>query len=568
MMPQYRMFRSLLTALLGLGLWPSMLAAQQQQQSLAPANDTILRDELRADLFFLASDEMRGRLTASAENLLTSAFLRSRFERLGLEPMGQGGSYYQTYRLTHSSLPNETEGYNDNEIAIMADDGNVLSGGLGHDFYPLRFSASGLVEAEATFVGYGIHAPKLGHDDYAGDHVRGRIALVLDHEPGEEDEESVFDGVVYSEYSRDLRKALYAQNAGAVGIVFVTDLANHDRDGNFSESARSYWPQQTRRIARYTLSRWVERVRIPVVRFSPSMADALVAASGRSLEELARAAEQVGFAPVPIASRLVRLSTNVVHRDIDERNVVAAIRGEDPTLRDEWVIVCAHFDHDGAEGERVFNGADDDGSGTVALVEIAEAFATAASEGVRPRRSVLFAAWNSEEAGLLGAWAYAENPPLPLDNTVAVLNMDMIGRNEEVPASGGRRFRGLEPQTAESNENAVNILGHTYSADLKRAVEEANRSHELDLLMRYDNNSSNLLRRSDQWPFLQKGVPSLFFHTGLHPDYHTEFDTPERIEYDKLERIARLVHQTAWALAQADGRPAFDLLERAAAIEP
>ena len=195
----------------------------------------------------------------------------------------------------------------------------------------------------------------------------------------------------------------------------------------------------------------------------------------------------------------------------------------------------------------------------------AEAYAKAAESGSRPRRSVLFAAWNSEERGLLGAWAYAESPIVPLEKTVAVLNMDMIGRNEEVPVGGGRRFRGLEVQTAESNKNAVNLLGHVYSRELIASVEESNREFELELRKRYDNNASNLLRRSDQWPFLQKGVPSLFFHTGLHPDYHTEFDVPEKIEYEKLTRIARLVHQASWDLANADGRPTFDLPERAAA---
>lgn len=119
----------------------------------------------------------------------------------------------------------------------------------------------------------------------------------------------------------------------------------------------------------------------------------------------------------------------------------------------------------------------------------------------------------------------------PLEQTVAVLNMDMIGRNEEVPVGGSRRFRGLEIQTAESNDNAVNIMGYTYSPDLRAAMEAANMTFELE--MQYDNNASNLLRRSDQWPFLQNGVPAVFVHTGLHPDYHTAFDRPEKINYVK-----------------------------------
>jgi hypothetical protein len=134
----------------------------------------------------------------------------------------------------------------------------------------------------------------------------------------------------------------------------------------------------------------------------------------------------------------------------------------------------------------------------------------------------------------------------------------MIGRDEEVPPNGGPRFAGLDPQTAAANHNAVNIMGYSRSADLRRAAELANRSIELDLRFRYDNNRSNLLRRSDHWPFLFRGVPAIFLHTGLHPDYHTERDRPEKINYEKMERIVRLVYQMSWNLADAPARPRLD----------
>ncbi len=240
-----------------------------------------------------------------------------------------------------------------------------------------------------------------------------------------------------------------------------------------------------------------------------------------------------------------------------DRNVLGLLEGSDPTLKDEVVIVSAHYDHEGADGATIFNGADDDGSGTVALMEIAEAYSLAAAAGQRPRRSVLFACWGSEERGpLLGAWGYTEHPTFPLARTVAVLNMDMVGRNEEVLVGGGPRFNGLEVQTAESNRNAINILGYSRHPELSAVVERANKGgYNLELKLRYDNNASNLLRRSDQWPFLQNGVPALWFHTGLHPDYHTQFDRPERVNYDKMQTIARLVHQASWVLATQDGRP-------------
>ena len=494
---------------------------------------------------------MRGRLTDTPENRVTTAFIRSRFERLGLEPMGGERSYYQPFRLITARLGEE------NDLELLDSHGSVVRWHVRRDFSPELFSASGGVEAEIVFVGFGIHAPSLGHDDY-GDGVRSKIAMVLYHEPGERDPESPFDGVVTSEFSNARRKALAAQHAGAVGIVFVTDVHNHEEETDFYSAASRRWSEPPPHIRRYTLARWAEEIRIPAVQISPALANAILGSAGRSLDELARQTESSRVEAVPLTSILLRLQVDVERQVVMDRNVVAALRGSDPSLVDEWVIVCAHFDHNGADGENVYNGDDDDGSGTVALLQIAEAYAEAKRNGDGPKRSVLFGAWGSEERGLLGAWAYAESPAIPLSRTVAVLNMDMIGRNEEVPVGGGRRFRGLAVQTAESNRNVVNILGYTYSADLKFGVAKANRLIELELKMRYDNNSSNLLRRSDQWPFLQKGVPSLFFHTGLHPDYHTVFDIPEKINYDKLERIAKLVHQMSWELAGSATRPSFD----------
>jgi Zn-dependent M28 family amino/carboxypeptidase len=133
--------------------------------------------------------------------------------------------------------------------------------------------------------------------------------------------------------------------------------------------------------------------------------------------------------------------------------------------------------------------------------------------------------------------------------------MDMIGRNEEIPVGGGQRFAGLEVQTAESNSNALNLMAFSKVPDITAAVEKANAGIGLDLKKRYDNNSSNLLRRSDQWPFLQRGVPAMGFITGLHPDYHTQYDRPEKINYVKMEKIARLVHQVSWDIANADAKP-------------
>lgn len=539
--------QALLALALALGAAPAAAA-----QEKAPQNDSIRKEDLRADLFFLAGDGMRGRLTATPENALAAEWIKSRFERLGLKPAGPDGSFFHPYNLSTASLG---EG---SLLEIVAGDGSTQRQRSGQDFHPLRFSATGKAKAGLVFAGFGIAATELGYDDYRAD-VRGKVVLVLDHEPGERDPKSPFDGVVNAEAASPLRKALTAQEKGAAAILFVEDVHNHPGERSFEAAARNYWPEKTPRIERYSLTALVERLRLPAAQISPALAESLVRGTGKKLEELARVAETArGSAPVSLPGVQVELTTGVERHVFSDRNVLAKLEGVDPKLKDEWVVVCAHYDHNGADADQIWNGADDDGSGTVGLLEIAEAYALAAQAGVRPRRSVLFAAWNSEERGLLGAWAFAERPLIPLDRIAAVLNMDMIGRSEEVPEGGGARFRGLELQTAESNKNAVNVLGGSRSAGLTAALRQANAGVDLDLKLRYDNNVSQLLRRSDHWPFLQKGVPALWFLTGLHPDYHTIYDRPEKIDYPKMERIARLVHQLSWGLAQQDGRPRTD----------
>jgi hypothetical protein len=441
-------------------------------------------------------------------------------------------------------------------FVLTTGDGAPLTFKVMQDFYPERFSGSGRAKGRVVFAGYGISAPAQGHDDFRSGDYAGRVVLALNHEPGEYDPNSALDGVVASEAAGALRKTLAAQAKGAAAILFVADVHNHSGSGNFDSAARNFWPDTPPRIERYALASLVEQVRIPAVQISTGLASRLVSRSGRKLEELARAADVPGgVGALSIGEPEIEIVTTVTRRALPSRNVLATIEGSDPELKDEWIVICAHYDHEGADGVRIFNGADDDGSGTVGVLEIAEAYALAAREGRRPRRSVLFAAWNAEERGLLGAWAYADQPLVPRDRIVAVLNMDMIGRNEEVRSAGDPRFLGLDVQTAESNRNAVNIVGSTRSADMKAAVERANAGIGLELKYRYDNHGSNLIRRSDHWPFLQHGIPAIWFFTGLHPDYHRPEDRPETINYDKMERVLRLVYQTSWDLAQRTERP-------------
>jgi Zn-dependent M28 family amino/carboxypeptidase len=523
------------------------LAAQQR----APQIESIRQEDLRADLFFLAGDALRGRLTDTEENRAAADFIRSRLERMGLKGAGPAGSFFQPYNLMTATVGDSAM----NGLEIVTGDGVTRRLRLGQEFYPHRFSASGTATGSVVFVGFGISAPHLGYDDYNGD-IKGKIVLALDHEPGERDPDSPFDGVVTSEPSSAWRKALAAQERGANAVLFVSDVHNHPGTANFEAGARNYWPEKPPRILAYTLAAWADRIHIPVAQISPALAASLVTGTNKTFDELAKSAETArGLTPLMLPGSRITLQTAVDRHLVPDRNVVALLEGSDPRLKSEWVIVSAHYDHNGADGTQIFNGADDKGSGVVALIEIAEAYALAAKEGHRPKRSILFASWNSEERGLLGAWAYTEQPLAPLTTIAAVLNMDMIGRNEEIPIGGGQRFAGLEVQTAESNSNALNLMAFSRVPDVTAVVEKANAGIGLELKKRYDNNSSNLLRRSDQWPFLQRAVPAMGFITGLHPDYHTQYDRPEKINYVKMEKIARLIYQVSWDIANADGKP-------------
>lgn len=534
------MRRTLLPALL---LMTATTAAQQQHP---PGVDSITQAEMREDLTFLASDEMGGRLTDTPGNRRAAEWIAARFAQLKLKPIGDGGTYFQKYTLATAALG----------------EGNKSSlGTFGTDWYPTRFSASATAKGTVAFVGFGITSKERNYDDYSDD-VKGKIVLAIDHEPGERDENSIFDGVVTSQASDQLQKTLAAQARGAVGILFVSDVHNHPpgqgRGGRGNAqpprqglNINAAWPEQQPRIPRYMLGSWVEAVKIPAAVISRETAERLLeqGKAGGTLEALGEGSEtKTGSKPIVLTGTNVELTTAVKRTMIDDRNVVAALEGSDPKLKDEVVIVCAHFDHDGTNGDTVLNGADDDGSGTVAVMEIAEAYAQAAAKGLRPKRTIVFAAWNSEERGLLGAWAYTRTPIYPLATTVGVLNMDMIGRNEEVPEGGGNRFRGLEVQTAASNENAVNIIGTVKFPAMKDLLARGNEGIDLTLRLRYDNNISQLMRRSDHWPFINNGVPAVWVHTGLHPDYHTATDDADRINYRKMEKITRLVYRASWMM--------------------
>ncbi len=505
-------------------------------EEAAPRNASIRKEDMRPDIMFLASDLLKGRLTGTPEVLIAAEYIKARFEKTGLTGAGPGGSFFQPFGLmTFSLAPG-------NSLEIVFDGHRSTRPQCGRDFFPHRFSATGTARGSLVFAGFGIRP-----EDY-GPSVKGAVVLVLNHEPGEFDPLSPFDGLVSSEASVPFRKALLAQEMGASGILFVEDAHNHPGARDFESAAKSYWPPSPSQIERFSLGEWMDRILIPAAEIAPSVAEALLAGTGRSLADLARAAEG-GIKPLSVPGPAIGLTAAIERHAVDGVNVVGLIEGSDPKLKDEFIIICAHHDHNGVRNGEIQPGADDDVSGVAAVIDIAEACVLASGDGAGPKRSLLFASWDAEERGLLGAWAYAEHPLRPLAKTVAVLNLDMIARDEMVLPGNDWRFAGLEIQGAEANRNSLNVLGLSRFPSLRAVLDEANRPFALDIKAKIDNNISQLLRRSDHWPFMQKGVPALWFLTGMHPDYHTAADIPARLNWEKMEKIARMVHSMGWILA-------------------
>jgi len=546
----------LLRPLLGLAFGCIYLVATYalatQQADHAPAFDSIREIDLRTDVAVLTSDDMQGRRTDTKGNRRATTFIAKRFERLDLTPAANG-HYSMPFDLIAPRLESRE---NNTLITRTRTDVTIASFVLGDDYFPQRFSPSASAEGGVVFAGFGITATSIDHDDYAESDATGKVVLLLTHEPGEYDPQSKFDGLAPTEHARLVRKAIEAERRGAVAVLFTSDTHNHNRSSSLNSAMDRAWPLVERRRPRYELGSWVAQLTIPAMHISTTVAEQLVADSGTSWSTLVAEAESEEFLPVELPVT-VSATTDVSREQVTINNVVGLLRGTNSTAPDEWVVVSAHLDHEGIIGNQTYRGADDNASGVAGLLEVADAFVSAAREGHRPKRSILFATWNAEELGLLGSWAYTENPLTPLEDTVAVINLDMIGRDEEIPPQGGPRFRGLPPQAADSNHNAVNILGYSHSTDLREAVERANLIN-LDVRFRYDDNPSNLLRRSDQWPFLARGVPALFIHTGLHPDYHTDRDVANKLNYGKMTRIVQLAYQLSWDLANAPNRPALD----------
>jgi RpiB/LacA/LacB family sugar-phosphate isomerase len=465
--------------------------------------------DLRQNLYILASDAMNGRETGKPGARLAAEFVASKFEKAGLETVQ--GSYFQPVPLLSSQI-------NGGHMHFGESHGHFME-----NFMPSQSVSVALLEDKApVFVGYGVQEGDW--DDYAGLDVSGHIVVMLKGAP---------DGVDEGWTSDFDRKREVAERLGATAVVATME--------SFDDLLPRYERWITRDRMRLDLEREGTGPTIPTFWIS----DVLFSSEMGSMKKvLKRLRKGKGRGPMDSA---LKIEMDVSKRSFDSENVWGALPGSDPLLADEWLVISCHYDHIGAKDGEIFNGADDDGSGTVSLIECAEAWTHAAEQGFGPRRSVLFLAFVGEEKGLLGSDWYTSHPAVPLARTVCDLNIDMVGRTDA--------------EHPDSDRYVYLIGSDKLSSDLHSISEGANSEFTglaLDYTFNAPDDPNRYYYRSDHYNFAKHNVPVIFYFSGVHEDYHGAGDTPDKIHYEKLSEIARLVFHTSWKVANRDMRLRID----------
>lgn len=500
-------------ALYALGPAGAAAGAPPARQSGPAPDEAVYLDHVK----YLAGPELRGRGTGTPELEKAAQYIARQFQRLGLRPV-DGKSYMQEFDVT----TNARLGKNNSMEFVLGQERVRLK--AGEQFLPFNFSASGTYEAGVVFAGYGITAKEYHYDDYASLDVKGKLVLVMRHEPQEFDEKSVFAGKVYTEHSQFFSKAVNAKMHGAAGVLLVNDVANHAPDSDELENfARTVGPRDAG---------------LPFVQIKAAQAEQLLEGTGKNLREMAQAIDgdlQPRSFALPATVRVhtvtdLRRDTRTVH------NVMGLLPGETK----EYIVIGAHYDHLGL-GEQFsmapsmagtpHPGADDNASGTAGVLELARYFAGQPKQ----KRGILFMTYAGEELGLLGSSYYVNHPLLPLEDAAAMINMDMIGR---------------------IRDGKVYVGGTGTGSTFSELLDEAAKATPLHL----EFSDTTGYGSSDHTSFTTKQVPVLFFFSGLHGDYHKPSDTWDRIQTGPAVQLLKSVSGLTEKLASGE-RPRYVKVE-------
>lgn len=518
---------------------------KQYQQSITPA-------KLASRLYFLASDFFEGRETSARGQKLAAQYLASQYRLMGLEPKGtqknadplSPAAYFQPFNV-YRQTPNSTKlaatvaGKTVSSSTFSADAHDDLS-------YFLRGNLAD-VSGGVVFAGYGIADDGLGYNDYAalkakGISIEGKWVMILGDEPVSDANTSLLptkDRKV-SGWTNGILKRRAALAAGKPAGVLEVRLPSPLRKGTFAEDATQ---ASARAAGLGALSLDQASAMTPTYAISAVLADQILAQSGHKIEEVRQQINRTLKPEVFEISNARVAATVEQSKPLETENVLAFIEGSDPQLKNEVVIISAHYDHLGLnralKGDQIFNGAADDGSGVVATLELAQTFMNARRDGFGPRRSVLFINFSGEEKGMLGSAFYANHQPvIPLDKTVANINMDGVG--------------GIDAKHPAHSRNYIYIVG---DGDLSKEIIATNRRVKdvtgINLELTDGPNFP-----SDQRNFQAQMIPFIYYSTGLTEHYHTVGDEADTVDYEHLARVTQLVFGTAWEVANQNSRPA------------
>ncbi len=478
---------------------------------------SIRAEDLKRHVYVLASDSLEGRETSYPGQRKAAQYIASEFKRLNLKPVGTDGGYLQPFNVTITKIdPSST-------ITISRSGVNTEYR-WGKDFMA-ETGRDSVFSGPIAFIGH----TDCVIPDAERARLAGRIVFML---AGKREH------VGETTRPQTLRR-LYAQRRepGVAALMVIADDAGPGSIDSVIQLALSFGVDRGRMtMEEPTVQRSGMTPRFIV---SPMIAQQILQSAGHSLTALRqRALGDSLFSPVFVDEVNISAAARVIRERRTTENVLGLVEGSDPVLKNEAIVISGHYDHVGMNAAgSVFYGADDDASGTSAVIELAEAFA---SNPVRPKRSILFLTVTAEEKGMFGSSFYVANPAVPLERTVSNLNMDMIGRVDSAHAATGPQY--------------VYVIGSDkISTELDSILNVANRETErlaFDYTYNDERDPNNFYRRSDHYNFAKNGIPVVFFFTGLHEDYHRPTDTADKLLYDRMASITRVVFTTAWKLAQ------------------
>jgi len=493
-------------------------------------SNLITEESSEKHLTILASREYAGRGTGQEGGLKAANYIAEQFKTYGLKPVVDGNSYFQQVKLLKT-------GYDVANFAI-----GTQQYVYGKDFYVQGDNQFQNFQAnDILFVGYGIQDDK--YNELKGIDIKGKVVLIInDGEPTDSNGNSLISGTSTKSTWTTNR---FQRIQELIKLQPKVILSTSSQVAELITRAKGRLTGSRFKIDNGTTTSAKEQS-APVVNITEEVANTILASLNTSVSAYkAQAATKIQASQtIPLA---FDAQMGLKEEKIEVPNVLGLLEGS--TKKDEVVVVSGHYDHDGILPDGTFfHGADDNGSGTVAVIELARAFSQAKKEGKGPKRSILFIGLAAEEKGLLGSEYYVEHPILPLANTVACINIDMIGRIDDKHLNG--------------DHNYIHVIGvNKLSTDLKPIVEKANK--DIKTKLDYDYNDPNepmrLYYRSDHYNFAKKGIPSLFFFSGLHPHYHTPEDTVDKIDFPMMVKREKLIFNTIWELANRPNKPKVDL---------